>query len=116
MVICMFDLTTLQLAIFAALGGFIGFFAFSNKPSMTRVERLYGLMVSVGMGIILALPVHAYLVDENICSKHLADMLVGVIGLGLPDFVKTNLPYVERQILRLIVKRKLKGIDKVGHD
>ena len=95
----MFDLSTLQLTIFAAFGGFIGFFAFSNKPSMTPLERCFGLLVSVGIGIILALPVHAYLVDYEICSKHLADTIVGVVGLGMPDLVKTNLPQLQRFFL-----------------
>lgn len=112
----MFDLSTLQLAVFAALGGFIGFFAFSNKPSMSPVERFYGVIVSVGMGIILALPVHAYLVDNEICSKHMADMLVGVVGLGMPDFVRTNFPFIEKILIELLVKRKLKAVSKVDHE
>jgi hypothetical protein len=106
----MFDLSTLQLTIFAAFGGFIGFFAFSNKPSMTRIERCFGLLVSVGIGVILALPVHAYLVDYEICSKHLADMIVGVVGLGMPDLVKTNLP----QLQKLFVEKFLRGSINAG--
>lgn len=81
---------------------------------MTRLDRCWGLMVSVGIGVILALPVHAYMVDYEICSKKLADMLVGLVGLGMPDLFKTNLPQIQKFLVEKFLNKSAVG--KVDHD
>lgn len=91
----MFDLTSLELAAFAGLGGFVGFFAFSNKPTLTPSERISGVFTSLSIAAILALPIHTWLIEKGYCSKQMADMLVGVIGLGGPDIVKTYFPKLQ---------------------
>lgn len=82
----------LYLGIWAFIGSFLGFFAFSNNPAMIPIKRFKRCLLSIGVGVFIAFPVFTYLTEYTEFSTKFSIMISGLSAFGLPDFILKHYP------------------------
>ena len=95
----------LFIGIWALIGSILGFFAFSNSPHKTPLERFKRCCLSIGIGLFIAFPLCTYLEELDKFSKHLNIMLGGLGAFGLPDFILKYWPKITNAAVTKVVDR-----------
>lgn len=110
----------LFIGIWALIGSVLGFFAFSNSPDKTPLERFKRCCLSIGIGLFIAFPLCTYLEELDKFSKHLNIMLGGLGAFGLPDFIIKHWPTVinaiATKVLNNTVDNHTKGRNKQRYE
>lgn len=105
----------LFVGIWALIGSVLGFFAFSNSPDKTPLERFKRCCLSIGIGLFIAFPLCTYLEELDKFSKHLNIMLGGLGAFGLPDFIIKHWPTVINAIATKVLNNTVDNNTK-GHN
>lgn len=77
----------LYLLVWVVTGSILGFYSFSRSYGRTRRDKFIRCLLSIGIGIFLALPIYTYLTEIHKYSAPLNIMISGIGAFGLPDFI-----------------------------
>lgn len=97
----------LFLGVWAFIGSVLGFFAFANTHEKTPIDRFKRCCLSIGIGMFLAFPITAYLLDTHEFSKTLSIMIGGLGAFGLPDFIIKYWPVLTAGLAEKVVDKAL---------
>lgn len=97
----------LYLIAWALLGSILGFFAFSYTPSKPPHANICRGVLSVCIGVFIALFICTYLEEFHKFSKHFNIIASGLGAFGLPDFLMKWWPRFVRMIVGGIIGKLL---------
>ena len=108
------------LGVWALIGSTLGFFAFVYTPSKSPQENLSRGVLSISIGLFLALAILIYIDEMHNFSKLFNIMVSGLGAFGLPDFILKWWPKLVQGIANYIVEKILwnhnKPYDFHNHD
>lgn len=103
------------LGVWSLIGSILGFFAFTNDHNKPPKERFKRCLLSIGIGLFLALPIASYLEETKSFSHHLNIMFGGLGAFGLPDFILKYWSKLSDSLVNIIVS-KTEDIVNVNDD
>lgn len=77
----------LYLLVWVVAGSILGFYSFSRSYGRSKKDKITRCLLSIGIGIFLALPIYTYLTEIQKYSAPLNIMISGISAFGLPDFI-----------------------------
>ena len=95
------------LGVWALVGSTLGFFAFVYTPSKQPQENICRGVLSIGIGLFVALAILVYMDEMHNFSKLFNIMVSGLGAFGLPDFLLKWWPKVVQGIANYIVEKIL---------
>ena len=93
------------LGVWSLIGSILGFFAFINDHDKPPKERFKRCLLSIGIGLFLALPIASYLEETKSFSHHLNIMFGGLGAFGLPDFILKYWPILSNGLVNIIINK-----------
>ena len=97
----------IYLGVWATIGSVLGFLAFGYTPHKSPRDNFCRGVLSICVGLFLALPICMYLEEAKHMSKHLNILISGLGAFGLPDFVMKWYPRLIQAIAARVVDKAI---------
>ena len=94
------------------IGSVLGFFAFTNSPDRTPLNRFGRCCLSVGIGLFVSFPLYIYLVENAVFSKMLSILVSGLGAFCLPDFLVKYWPKLLYSFANRFIDKTVDRCDK----
>lgn len=95
------------LTVWTFLGSTIGYFSFTYSPKKPPIVRFGRGVLSICLGMFLALPIFFFCLEVQQYSTRISMMLSGLGAFGLPDFILNHYSSILRSIAYKTLKFKV---------
>lgn len=114
MTMCLLDY--IYIGCWATIGSVLGFFAFRRDETMNTKAVIKNCCLSVGIGLLIAYALTAYLREIESFSNTLSMRIAAIGAFGIPDLVLKNWSKVTGKLMdRLTDRLSEKIIEKTSH-